>query len=291
MKSTITKAFQLLFWILIASCSACGGNSSSTDIYSSTSVSTNSSSSAQTSITSSSTGNFTLLFKDDFDHFDNNRWQLTNHSWPGNLALFSADTVSVADGMMTIKLIHAPVGTESSGETKSFLGAEVRSVASINYGRVSARAKLAKGSAVVSALVTIYTAWPADNWNEFDIESLGKNTREIQFNSMVYTGPKLTPPVTLSVTPTAHPSMQGLGFDSSEDFHIYTIEWTPAEATFSIDNLVYHRWAKRMDLIGLPQHILMTIWASSLTDWAGPVTADTANAEAVYDWVEIWRYE
>ena len=212
------------------------------------------------------------------------------HSWPGNLALFSANTVSVANGFLKIELNPAPAGTQVDGETKPYLGAEVRSVDTVSYGRVSARAKLAKGSAVVSALVTIYTPWPADNWNEFDIESLGKNTNEIQFNSMVYTGPKLTPPVTTSVTPTQYPSLQQLGFDSSQDFHVYTIEWTPKGATFLIDDVVYHRWVDRTDLIGLPQNILLTIWASNAPGWAGPVTSDTVNGEAIYDWVEMWRY-
>lgn len=212
------------------------------------------------------------------------------HSWPGNLALFSANTVSVANGMMKIELNPAPAGTQVGGENKPYLGAEVRSVDSINYGRVSARAKLAKGSGVVSALVSIYTPWPADNWNEFDIESLGKNPREIQFNSMVYTGPKLTTPPSASVTPTQYPSLQQLGFDSSQDFHVYTIEWTPKEATFLIDGVVYHRWVDRVDLIGLPQNILLTIWASNASNWAGPITGDTVNAEALYDWVEVWRY-
>lgn len=212
------------------------------------------------------------------------------HSWPGNLALFSSNTVSVANGMMKIELNPAPAGTQMGGETKPYLRAEVRSVDTIRYGRVSARAKLAKGSAVVSALVTIYTPWPADSWNEFDIESLGKNTKEIQFNSMVYTGPTLTPPVSTSVTPTQYPSLKQLGFDSSQDFHVYTIEWTPKEATFLINGVVYHRWVDRMDLIGLPQNILLTIWASNASGWAGPVTGDTVNAEAIYDWIEVWRY-
>jgi len=57
-----------------------------------------------------------------------------------------------------------------------------------------------------------------------------------------------------------------------------------------IDGVVYHRWTDRMDLIGLPQNVLLSIWASSSPGWAGPVTSDTVNAEAVYDWVEVWEY-
>jgi len=211
------------------------------------------------------------------------------HSWGGNIAVFSPDTVAVSNGYMTLSLDPAPAGTVIDGETKSFLGAEVRSYDTIEYGRVSARIKFAKGSAVVSSLVSIYTPWPADDWNEFDIESLGKNTREIQFNAMVYTG--VRPPTSMPVSPTQDPSLQQLGFDSSEAFHVYTIEWTPEEAIFLIDDVVYHRWTQRMDLMGLPQNILLTIWASNSSAWAGPVTADTANAEVVYDWVEVWEYQ
>ncbi len=303
----------LLISALIASLGACGGGTSATkntaasSVYPGSSTKAPASSTAlsssvpsskalsntepsSTSASSAAPENFTLVFRDDFNHFDSSRWQLMPHSWGGNLAMFSADTVSVADGMMKIKLLDAPPGTSSGGELKPYLGAEVRSVDTIKYGRVSARAKLAKGSAVVSALVTIYTPWPADNWNEFDIESLGKNTREIQFNSMVYTGPTLTPPITMPATPTQYPLMQDLGFDSNEDFHVYTIEWTPTEAKFLIDGVLYHRWVDRMDLIGLPQNILMTIWASNITSWAGPITADTVKGEALYDWIEVWRY-
>lgn len=213
-----------------------------------------------------------------------------NHSWDGNLALFSPEAVTVDDGMLAIGLRAAPAGTVFNGASKPYLGAEVRSYTTIEYGRVTARAKLAKGSAVVSALVTIYTPWPADDWNEFDIESLGQDNTEIQFNSMVYTGPELTPPVTTSVTPTQHPSLQSLGFDSSAGFHTYTIEWTPDQASFYIDGTLYHRWTDRMDLIGLPQNILLTIWASDAASWAGPVTNDTVNGVALYDWIEVWRY-
>ena len=130
--------------------------------------------------------------------------------------------------------------------------------------------------------------WPANDGNQFDTESLGKNPNAIQFNAMVYTGAR--PPTSKPVSPTQEPSLQQLGFDSSQYFHVYTIEWTPKEATFLIDDLVYHCWNSRINLIGLPQNVLLTIWASNSPSWAGPVTSETVNAKAVYDWVEVWRY-
>lgn len=235
---------------------------------------------------------FQLLFRDDFDTFDTARWQLMTHSWDTNLALFSTSAASIEDGTLRITLTPAPDGTvDASGTAKAFLGAEVRSLATLTYGRVRARAKLAAGSAVVSSIVTIYTPWPADNWNELDIEHLGFKPTDVQLNSMVYTGPALTPPVATSVSPTADPLSKSLGFDASADFHVYTIEWTPTSARFSVDDTLLREWTKRIDLMTLPQNVLLTIWASSSSAWAGPVTDDTGRASATYDWVELYRFE
>jgi beta-glucanase (GH16 family) len=233
---------------------------------------------------------FKLLFRDDFDVFDTTRWQLMTHSWASNLALFSTQAATVADGMLTIALTPAPAGTvDDSNTPKPFLGAEVRSLDTLTYGRVRTRAKLAAGSAVVSSLVTIYTPWPADNWNELDIEHLGAKPTDVQLNAMVYTGPPTTPPVTTSVTPTPEPLTKALGFDASADFHVYTIEWTPTSARFSVDDTLLREWTTHIDLMTLPQNVLMTIWASNSVSWAGAVTEDTGKATAVYDWIELYQ--
>ncbi len=210
------------------------------------------------------------------------------HSWEGNLALFSSESAHVEGGLLTLTLLAAPEGTTDGTEPKSFLGAEVRSRDTITYGRVKARMKFASGSAVVSSLVTIYTPWPADNWNELDIEQLGQSPDEVQFNAMVYTG--VLPATTTPVSPTQDPTKVSLGFDSNADFHEYTIEWTPEGALYSVDGVVAHSWTERIELMTLPQNILLTIWASDSTSWAGPVNETTLGAAAVYDWIEIYSY-
>lgn len=231
---------------------------------------------------------FELLFRDDFDRFDDSRWQLMTHSWDTNLALFGEQSAKVADGQLTITLLAAPEGTTDGTAVKPFLGAEVRSVDALTYGRVRARAKLAKGSAVVSSLVTIYTPWPADNWNELDIECLGKDPSQVQLNAMVYTG--TLPAASTPVSPTQDPKHHPLGFDASADFHEYSLEWTPQAAHYSIDGVVVRTWDARIERMNLPQNVLLTIWASSSASWAGPVDDTTRGASAVYDWVELYRY-
>lgn len=231
---------------------------------------------------------FTLLFRDDFERLDSARWQLMTHSWASNLAVFSAQSASVEDGFLDLTLLEAPEGTMSDGGVKDFLGAEVRSVATLTYGRVRARVRFASGSAVVSSLVTIYTPWPADNWNELDIETLGRDPNHVQFNAMVYMGE--LPALTTPVSPTQDPLLVDVGFDVSADFHEYMIEWTPDGTWFWIDDVLQRTWTENIDRMNLPQNVLLTIWASGSPAWAGPVTDETVGAMATYDWIELYEY-
>jgi beta-glucanase (GH16 family) len=242
-------------------------------------------SSAATVTTASSTGPFTLAWQDDFNSFDSSRWQLMTHSWDGNLAQFSTSNTRFSGGILSLLLTSQP-----SDSAKPFRGVEMRSLSTLTYGKIETRARYARGSGVVSATVLIYTPWPADNWNELDIEYLGFNPNSIQFNEMVYLGTPPTPPVTTSVTPTQYPQVTSLGFDASADFHVYSIEWTPQAATFLVDGVVKHTWSQEIGRMKLPQNILLTIWASNSASWAGPIQSSTAPTQADFDWIKVYNY-
>lgn len=228
---------------------------------------------------------FELAWQDDFDAFDTTRWQLMTHSWDTNLAQFSTQNVRVENGVAALALTAEP-----TDPLKPFRGVEMRSLEALTYGKIEARARLAKGSGVVSSLVLIYTPWPADDWNELDIEYLGRYADRVQFNSMVYLGPPTQPPVAQSVTPTQFPQLATLGFDASADFHVYTMEWTPSAARFSVDGQLAHTWDVEIARLKRPMNILLTIWASSAADWAGPIEASSAPVAAEYDWLKVYRY-
>ena len=228
---------------------------------------------------------FELAWQDDFDTFDATRWQLMTHSWDTNLAQFSTQNVRVENGIAALDLTAEPADA-----LKPFRGVEMRSIAALTYGKVEARARLAKGSGVVSSLVLIYTPWPADDWNELDIEYLGRYADRVQFNSMVYLGPPTLPPVAQSVTPTQFPQLAPLGFDASAEFHVYAMEWTPSAARFSVDGQVVHTWDIEIARLKRPMNILLTIWASSSADWAGAIDASSAPVAAEYDWLKVYRY-
>jgi beta-glucanase (GH16 family) len=189
------------------------------------------------------------------------------------------------NGLATLSLTPQPSDT-----AEPYRGVEMRSLQTITYGKIESRIRFAKGSAVVSSLVLIYTPYPADNWNELDIEFLGRYSDRAQLNEQVYEGPPVTPPVSQSVSPTQDPAFVSLGFDPSADFHVYAIEWTPADVRFTVDGALVHTWSAQIARMKLPQNILLTIWASNVASWAGPVGADTAPTSADYDWIHVYNW-
>jgi endo-1,3-1,4-beta-glycanase ExoK len=227
-----------------------------------------------------SDGPFELLWTDDFDTIDTSKWQLMTHTWDGNLALFTGANASVSDGILSLALTETPDDTE-----KPFRGVEMRSIDTLTYGKLEASIRFSPGSAVVSSLVLIYTPWPPDDWNEIDIEFLGKNTQDIQFNHMVN-----IPPADPETGHIQFPHLAALDFDATEDFHTYTIEWVPEEVRFFVDGTLMYTATEEVSYLTLPQNILMTIWASDAPGWAGPVDDTTSPTSVTYDWIKVYRY-
>jgi len=225
-------------------------------------------------------GTFELLWTDDFDSLDSSRWQLMTHTWDGNLAQFTGENAAVQDGILDLSLTAAPDDT-----AKPFRGVEMRSIETFTYGKFEASVRFASGSAVVSSLVAIYTPWPPDDWNEIDIEFLGKNNDRIQCNHMVN-----IPPADPETGHIQFPEMLYLDFDPSADFHTYSIEWVPEEVRFFIDGVLMYTATEEVSYLTLPQNILLTIWASDSVGWAGAVDDTTAPTAVSYDWFKVYRY-
>jgi endo-1,3-1,4-beta-glycanase ExoK len=227
---------------------------------------------------------FTLAWQDDFDTLDLTAWQLQTFTFGGNLAQFSTQNASVANGILTISLTPNPNST-----AEPYNGVEMRSSKTLTYGKVSTRMRFATGSGVVSGLVLFYTPYPNCNWNEIDIEHLGDSASSSQLNCQVYTGTPVAGCAT-SVTPTPDPLVVPLGVDAEADFHQYDIEWTPAAVKFFIDGTLLRTWTAHIDLMNLPETILLTIWASNAASWAGPITSTSAPTSADIDWIKVYSW-
>ena len=227
---------------------------------------------------------FVLSWQDDFDALDSSAWQLQTFTFGGNLAQFSTENASVANGLLTMKLTPNP-----ASPTEPYNGVEMRSTKTLRYGKVSARMRFAAGSGVVSGLVLFYTPFPNCNWNEIDIEHLGDSAMTSQLNAQVFLG---TPAAncTTSVSPTQDPQVVNLGANAETDFHQYDIEWTPAGVKYFIDGTLLRTWTTHIDLLQLPETILLTIWASSAASWAGPITPTSAPTSADVDWIRVYDW-
>jgi beta-glucanase (GH16 family) len=229
---------------------------------------------------------FVLAWQDDFNTFNPSLWALQSFTFGGNSALFTPQNASASNGILTINLTTAvPADTVTP-----YRGVEMRSVKTITYGKVSARVRFAQGSGVVSGLVLIYTPWPADNWNEIDIEHLGNASDSVQLNCQVYTGTPTQPPVTVSVSPTPDLQLVNLGFNAETEFHQYDIEWTPSGVRYLVDGNQVRLWTTNIGLMKLPQNVLFTIWSSTAAGWAGPITATSVPTSADIDWIKVYNW-
>jgi endo-1,3-1,4-beta-glycanase ExoK len=226
---------------------------------------------------------FVLSWQDDFDALSP-AWQLQTFTFGGNLAQFSTENASVANGILTLKLTPNPAST-----TEPYNGVEMRSTRTLTYGKVSARMRFASGSGVVSGLVLFYTPYPNCNWNEIDIEHLGDSAMTSQLNAQVFLGTPASS-CTTSVSPTQEPQIVNLGANAETDFHQYDIEWTPTGVKYFIDGTLLRTWTTHIDLLKLPETILLTIWASSAASWAGPITPTSAPTSADVDWIRVYDW-
>ena len=227
---------------------------------------------------------FALSWQDDFDTLDPSAWQLQTFTFGGNLAQFSTQNASVANGILTMQLTP-----NAASSTEPYNGVEMRSTKTLTYGKVSARMRFATGSGVVSGLVLFYTPFPNCDWNEIDIEHLGNSSMTSQLNAQVFLGTP-TSGCSTSVGPTQDPLVVNLGTNAETDFHQYDIEWTPGGVKYFIDGTLLRTWTAHSDLLKLPETILLTIWASSAASWAGPITPTSAPTSAEVDWIRVYSW-
>ncbi len=203
-----------------------------------------------------------------FSNFDTNQWEKAD--W-ANGSVFNCvwkpSQVSFSNGKMVLTLDKEYGGLYpyKSGEyrTKSFFG----------YGYYEVRMKAAKNTGIVSSFFT-YTG-PSDNnpWDEIDIEILGKNTTQVQFNWY-------------KDGVGGNEYYHNLGFDASQDFHTYGFEWRPGYIDFYVDGQKVYRGTRNIPVT--PGKIMMNLWPGIGVDgWLGPYDGKTPLT-AEYEYVKYY---
>ena len=134
---------------------------------------------------------------------------------------------------------------------------EVQTLSDSGYGRYEVVMKPAAGSGLVSSFFTFTGALKGQPHDEIDIEFMGRHLDEVQF-------------VTFANGKRSEGLTYQLGFNASEEYHLYAFEWLPNAVRFYVDDVMVHEVTEADS--ALPKHagrIMMNLWTGSMKDWHG----------------------
>ena len=185
-----------------------------------------------------------------FTGIDHALWMLRDDTFPSNLALFNPRNVTVESDrtlQLTLRRERTPV--------RGFTSGALCSRQQYRYGRFVAKVRPARAPGLITG-VFLHRSSPRQ---EIDIEFLGKDTRKMLVN--VFYNPGLEG-ARMEYGYRGAPALIDLGFDASEEFHEYAIEWTSTAIRWSVDGrLVYERldWDPT-PIPDLPMQFQFNLW-------------------------------
>ena len=202
----------------------------------------------------------------------------------GNGSVFNVEwndeNVTYEDGVAKLAISEVPETAESE---YPYYGAELRTSKWYHYGFYSVSMKPSKDSGTASTFFTYtgpYGEYDEEGnlhpWDEIDIEFLGKDTTEVQFN--YYVNGK-----------GGHEYMYDLGFDASEEFHTYGFLWEEDAITWYVDSKpVYQVTEEAAGEDGLPStpgRIMLNHWCGTeeAEGWMGEYTGYETSVQ--YQWI------
>lgn len=182
------------------------------------------------------------------------------------------------------------------GVTKSFTSARLNSKYAFTYGRVDVRAKLPAGGGTWPAIWTLgqnisengaywqsqgygTTSWPA--CGEIDIMEHG-------LGAVDYVSSAIHTPSSFGGT-VNYASKQITNV--SENFHLYSMIWSPNQIIFLIDSVAYYTYqpsVKNADTwpFDLPQYLLLNVAMGGV---AGTIDASFSESSMIVDYVRVYQ--
>lgn len=200
-----------------------------------------------------------LIFDDSFVEVDADRWFLRDDTFPGNLGLFRRGNVSaVAGGGLKFSVQEEALGV------RDFSAAAISSKRKFLFGRFEAELKASRTPGVVTGFF-LHRDSPRQ---EIDIEIVGNRPDHLLVNVFYSPGDEGAKfDYGYRGTPTRIP----LGFDASQSFHRYAIEWDPFEIRWFVDGALVHRrheW-EPTPVPHLPMTLHLNAWPSRSRELAG----------------------
>lgn len=167
---------------------------------------------------------------------------------------------------------------QNSVFARTYKGAEYRTKDAFTYGRFETRMKTSGKEGMLTSFFTYHEITSTMEWNEIDIEILGRYTNDVQFN-----------PITKGQV--NHVSHALTAFNPALDYHDYGFEWTPEYVAWFIDGKEVHRQTgAHIQTLDLPQKIMMNVWNPDYPNWVGTWSDKILPAFSFYDWVKYSAY-
>ncbi len=178
---------------------------------------------------------------------------------------------------------------------KDYQAGEIQSKTSFHYGRFETRFYSSDVSGTLSTFFLFENdGWKeTDIWQEIDVEVFGKSPQNIWQSNVIYE--------TNVAGPTHHSEeTHSLGADSVNNWHTYTVDWTPDYIEWFVDGESIRTLTDQaiLDIIGAkPMLAMFNCWAHESTAWVGTFDIDALPAYQfvdyikVYDWVDGTNFE
>jgi beta-glucanase (GH16 family) len=156
----------------------------------------------------------------------------------------------------------------------SHASGEYRSIKTYHYGKYTTSLKTSDINGTVTSFFTYTGPSEGTEWDEIDIEILGKDPTKMQVNYWR--------------KGVDHPTLIDLGFDASLDFHTYSFIWKPTSISWYVDGILVHTEdGSKGELPVNPGKIIMNLWAcTGIDEWCGAYT-DGTTTQAIYNYVRF----
>jgi GR25 family glycosyltransferase involved in LPS biosynthesis len=200
---------------------------------------------------------------DSLNFLDEKQWYMRDDTFTGNMALFRPSNIEFHSGLG----VALCVKRESLG-AREYSAASLTSRDRYLYGRFEAVIKASNVPGVVTGIF-LYRNSPRQ---EIDIEIAGNRTDRLLVNVFYNPGNE---GAKFDYGYRGAASFIDLGFDASELYHRFAIEWGPSEIRWFVDNRLVHR---RVDwdptpIPHLPMALYVNTWPSCSKELAGRLTS------------------
>jgi len=218
---------------------------------------------------------------DCFQELDSNSWKTVEDTFPSNQANFKKENFRILnESGFEITINH------DKGEGKQYSSSSIVTKKAYLYGSFEISMKPIKGDGIISA----FFIHRNDPWQEIDVEFLGNDTKKVLLN--VYFNPGFEN-TNFNYGVRGTPILIDLGFDASEEFHTYKIEWEHHEIRWYVDNKIIHfrtTWSPT-PIPSLPLNLFVNAWITNSESLAGEFKNEVLPKTMTVKHINIFQFD